>query len=60
MGRAWSTRDFKIMIRDNGYEYVRTTGGHSIYKRGVSEISVPKKINKMIAQRLIKENSLII
>ena len=58
MNRTWSLRAFKKLLHDNGYERVRD-GGHLIYSNGERTISITSnKINRMVAQRLIKENNL--
>lgn len=58
MNRTWSLRAFKKLLHENGYERVRG-GGHLIYSNGKRTISITSnKINRMVAQRLIKENNL--
>ena len=50
-------REFVVILRNNGYEYIRTRGSHHIFENHVSHrtISVNKDLNKMVRQRLIKE-----
>ena len=58
MNKTWTLRAFKKLLHDNGYKRVRS-GGHLIYSNGERTISITSnKINRMIAQRLIKENNL--
>ena len=58
MNKTWSLRAFKKLLHENGYERVRS-GGHLIYSNGERTISITSnKINRMVAQRLIKENKL--
>ena len=58
MNRTWSLRAFKKLLHDTGYKRVRS-GGHLIYSNGERTISITSnKINRMVAQRLIKENNL--
>ena len=52
-----SSKKFGKILMKNGFYYARTTGDHSIYKHrengGV--VSIPKNLNPIIAQRLVKE-----
>lgn len=58
--RQYTFREFKRVLTDNGYALERCNGDHWIFKKGDSTISIPykKEINKMMAARLLKENSL--
>ena len=61
MTKQYSVREFKILLRSNGYDYIRSSGDHDIYSNGKLKISIPvasKEVNKMLARRLIKENKL--
>lgn len=58
--KTYNTREFIAVLKRNGFEFVRNNCGHNIYKNGNTTISVPRRINKMIAQRLIKENCLVV
>lgn len=58
MRTTYDNRRFMKILRYNNYRFDRQTGSHKIYENGTNTISVPKKLNKMIALRLIKENSL--
>ena len=64
MKKIWTAREFAKMLRKNGYEYVRCNGDHMIYRnrfgRSVTFTVCGGTINRMIAQRLIKENGLVI
>ena len=57
---TYDTRTFIKILRNNNYIMDRYNGSHKVYTNGVNTISVPKKINKMIAIRLIKENGLAV
>lgn len=47
------------MLRKNGYTYSRHNGDHHIYvSEGGRHISVPQKLECVIARRLIKEYNL--
>lgn len=57
---AWNKgaiREFRTELNKKGYVYVRTNGSHDIYKHDASgrTLSVNKKLNKMVMQRLLKE-----
>ena len=56
--KEYSTQEFKRILIDNGFEYVRCNGDHWIYKRGNEVAVVNKKLNKMVARRLIKTHNL--
>ncbi len=57
--RQWKARDFRKLLRDNGFQLQRCKGSHEIYKdiKG-NEIVIKEKLNPTIALRLIKENNL--
>ena len=52
------SNDYTLKV--DGYTYERTNGSHAIYKKiGYNNIIINRKLNPMIAKRLIKENNLI-
>lgn len=56
----WTKRNFRILLKNNGYILDRTKGSHFIYKNfDGNTISFNKDLNKMVAKRLIKEHKLI-
>lgn len=55
---TYSTREFKLLLDRNGFEKIRCSGGHTIYKKDDKTITIGRKMNKMICRRLIKENEL--
>lgn len=57
--KQYSKREFVKLLKKNGFEYVRSSGGHDIYynKEG-KHISIPQTLANVIARRLIKENNL--
>lgn len=60
MGRI--TKEMKPvhdMLEANGYSQLRSKGSHFIYGNGHNQITITKKPNKMMMQRLIKQNNLI-
>lgn len=52
-----SSKQFGKILKKNGFELVRCSGDHYVYKHSVSGsvISVPLHLNPIIAQRLVKE-----
>lgn len=59
--KQYTQREFIRVVKRNGYRYNRHNGDHAIYvnDRG-RHVSIPKKLECVIARRLIKENNLII
>lgn len=57
--RQYTFREFTKVVVDNGFRYNRSNGSHSIYvnEKG-RHISIPKRLECVIARRLIKENNL--
>lgn len=53
-------RDFVPILRKNGYTYARCNGSHFIYLNRATHktITVNKDLNRMVRERLIKENCL--
>lgn len=61
MAKEYTFRDFRALLRRNGYVFQRYSGDHIIFSNDRNTISVPfhgKEINRMLALRLIKENNL--
>ena len=56
--KTYSTREFKKLLNNNGYELARQKGDHIIYKKENNIVVITKNLNKMVAKRLIKENNL--
>lgn len=57
--KQWNAKDFRKLLRDNGFQFQRQKGSHEIYKddKG-NEVVIKSKLNPTIALRLIKENKL--
>lgn len=55
---VYSTKDMIQILEGNGFKLSRQSGDHSIYTDGNRTVSINKRINKMVALRLIKENNL--
>lgn len=53
-------REFVPILRKNGYRYARCKGSHFIYINRTTHriITVNKNLNRMVRERLIKENNL--
>lgn len=59
--RQYTQREFISIVKGNGYEYNRHNGSHAIYVNDKGRhISIPQKLECVIARRLIKENNLFI
>ena len=57
--KQYKQRDFIKIVKNNGFYYSRSSGDHAIYINDKGRhISIPKRLNCTIAQRLIKENVL--
>jgi len=54
------TRDLIKRLREQGYDVVRTSGGHAIYSNGQRSVPVPVHnvtVNGLLARRIFKEIS---
>ena len=60
--KVYNSREIKRILKDNGYQIERVKGDHEIWmsEKSGRHITVPtKNINRMVWQRLVKENNLI-
>ena len=58
--KQWAHREFVKLVRQNGFEYVRSKGGHDIYYNNKGRhVSIPQTLVDVIARRLIRENNLV-
>lgn len=58
--KQYARREFVKLVRQNGFEYMRSHGSHDIYYNNKGRhISIPQTLVDVIARRLIKENNLI-
>lgn len=59
--KQYTVKQFKKILKDNGYSYDRTKGDHEVYiKENKNPISIPVvRMKSVVALRLIKENSLV-
>ena len=53
--KEFSCREFEQILMRNGFKYHHQKGDHRIWKRNNEIIVVTKKLNRMIARRLLKE-----
>lgn len=51
-------RKYTKMLNANGYHASRESGSHVVFHKGNKSISVNRHLNKMVARRIVKENSL--
>ena len=61
MAKEYTFRDFRALLRRNGYMFDRYSGDHVIFTNDANTISIPyhgKSLNRMLTLRLIKENNL--
>lgn len=55
----YTQKEFIRIVEKNGYHFDRRSGSHFIYKNEEgTHISIPRKLECVIARRLIKENNL--
>lgn len=54
-------REFEPILYRNGYKFARCKGSHFIYMNRTTHkiITVNKDLNRMVRERLIKENNLV-
>lgn len=59
--KQYKYKEFVNILKKNGFTLSRTRGDHSIYiNSSGNHISIPRNLAAVIANRLIKENNLII
>lgn len=57
--RQWKKSDIDKLMKSNGFHLDRYNGSHKIFvDESGKHISIPRSINPVIIQRLIKENNL--
>lgn len=56
--KEYSTQEFVRILLDNGFEYVSCKGDHKKFRRGNETVVVNKKLNRMVARRLLKTYNL--
>lgn len=57
--KQYTRKEFVKLLNNNGFRYTRCNGSHSIYTNSSGKhISIPYRLECVIARRLIKENNL--
>lgn len=56
--RQYTQKEFIRIVEKNGFRYERYSGSHAIYSKKGRHVSIPHKLECVIARRLIKENNL--
>lgn len=56
--KEFSSQEFIRILLDNEFEYVSCKGDHKKFRRGNETVVVNKKLNKMVARRLLKTHNL--
>lgn len=56
--KQYTQREFIRIVQKNGFLYSRHSGDHAIYVKNGRHISIPHKLESVIARRLIRENNL--
>lgn len=57
--KQYTFKEFVKIVKMNGFYYDRSNGDHSIFVNDKGRhISIPQKLECVIARRLIKENNL--
>lgn len=57
--KQYTSKEFTKIVQKNGFKYNRCSGSHFIYTNEKGKhVSIPKKLECVIARRLIKENNL--
>lgn len=57
--KEFSSQEFIRILLDNDFEYVSCKGDHKKFRRGKETVVINKKLNKMVARRLLKEHNLV-
>lgn len=58
--KVYNYREFAEILQKNGFVIKRYNGDHAIFVRDGKHVAVARKLNRMICERLIKENNLIL
>ena len=56
--KVYNSREAKKILHRNGWIYARTSGDHTLYKKDNKTIWIAENLNRMIWQRLVKENDI--
>lgn len=58
--KVYNYREFAKILQKNDFEIKRYSGDHTIFVRNGRHVSVARNLNRMICERLIKENNLVL
>lgn len=58
--KVYNYREFAKILQKNNFEIKRYSGDHTIFVRDRRHVSVARNLNRMICERLIKENNLVL
>jgi predicted RNA binding protein YcfA (HicA-like mRNA interferase family) len=50
----------RILVQNGWYKHRSGKGSHQIWTNGKAKMAVPRKLNSMIALRLIKEHNIVV
>ena len=56
--KVYTDREIRIILKENDFSIIRTSGGHDIYEHRVTKRKLSlnhKNVNRMVFQRLVKE-----
>jgi len=56
--KNYNEKEFRRLLVNNGFEFVRQNGDHFIYKRGNDIVVATKRPNKMMVRRMLKTYNL--
>lgn len=56
--KEFSSREMIRILLDNGFEYVSCNGDHKKFRKGKVTVVVNKKLNRMVARRILKTYNL--
>ena len=58
--KTYNTREAKKIVRKNGWELVRVSGSHYIYKHPNSNkiLTISNELNRMVFERVVNEYGL--
>jgi predicted RNA binding protein YcfA (HicA-like mRNA interferase family) len=59
--KVYNNKEFTAILKKNGFVLERTKGSHSIYYNSDTHrhMTVAHHLNRMVCERLIKENNLL-
>ena len=56
--KVYNSREARKIARRNGFKYEYSIGDHDHYRRGNQKLVIGRNLNRMIWERLVKENDL--